>query len=568
MLALAACSPPAPNVSKPIAARQSLQDHCKNAIGDPRIEELGDGVWIAIGYDLNNTILIQTPAGSVIVDPGLSPKRAAQIREAFGERVSAPIAAIVYTHSHIDHINAAGVWAEPETEIWATDAFRDHFVKQYGLYQRTESRRGARQFGQGLDDADVPCSALGKKIDIDDVRKTQVRMPTQTFSGSVVVDFGGRKLELVEAHGETDDQLFVWIPDAEVLLPGDNYYHAFPNLYTIRGTRPRPVGAWIASLDLMRRYDPAVLGPSHTLAIQGRDQVRTALRDYRDAIQWVRDDVVRQANEDADVDSIVAQTSLPPHLVDKPYLQELYGQVDWSARAIYGNDLGWFDGRPEALYPLPASEAAQREIVLMGGAAAVFAEARLALEKGDPRWALHLLAKLNQASATAAAGTNELAAATAAALREIAADVDNTNGRAYLLVAANEREGQGPKLQPAQPNDALLAELPVAMFLEIMATRLIPSKAMDIEEAVRFRFADTQENFTLTVRRGIGELVAGEPLPGTPEPLATITTDTLTWKRLAIQSESAPAALLSGRLKLAGSKTGFLLFIDRFDRRL
>jgi alkyl sulfatase BDS1-like metallo-beta-lactamase superfamily hydrolase len=45
--------------------------------------------------------------------------------------------------------------------------------------------------------------------------------------------------ELVEAHGETHDQLFIWLPRQRVLMPGDNYYRAFPNLYTIRGTTPR-----------------------------------------------------------------------------------------------------------------------------------------------------------------------------------------------------------------------------------------------------------------------------------------------------------------------------------------
>lgn len=566
-LALAVCTTSAPTTTlKPAATRHDLQAHCKNAIGEPRIEELGDGVWIAIGYDLNNTILIRTPAGSVVVDPGLSPSRAQKIRAAFGERVVLPITAIIYTHSHIDHINAAGVWAEEKTNIWATDAFRDHFIKQYGIYQKVEAKRGSRQFGFGLSDNDAPCSALGLRIDYAEVRQTQIRLPTHTFSGSVTIDFGGRKIELVEAHGETDDQLFVWIPDTEVLLPGDNFYQAFPNLYTIRGTRPRPVGEWIASLDKMRAYDPVALGPSHTLALKGREQIRRQLTDYRDAIQWVKDEVVRRANSGADIDSIVANVALPPHLSNKPYLLELYGQVDWSARAIYSNDLGWFDGRAEALYPLAASEAARREIAAMGGAAKVFDTARQALQNNDPQWSLHLLSKLRQAETDLDKAA--WAAATAGALRAIAANVDNSNGRSYLLVSANELEGNGPDLTPVTPPDTLLRELPTRMFLEIMASRLLPAESLNTHESVRFEFSDSGELYFLTIRNGIAELVSGQALPGTPEPLATVKTDTLTWKRLAVKAENAPAALISGRLKIAGSKTGFLKFIDRFDRSL
>jgi alkyl sulfatase BDS1-like metallo-beta-lactamase superfamily hydrolase len=50
---------------------------------------------------------------------------------------------------------------------------------------------------------------------------------------------GGLTFLLKEAHGETHDQLFVWIPEKKALLPGDNYYESFPNLYSIRGTSPR-----------------------------------------------------------------------------------------------------------------------------------------------------------------------------------------------------------------------------------------------------------------------------------------------------------------------------------------
>jgi alkyl sulfatase BDS1-like metallo-beta-lactamase superfamily hydrolase len=44
-----------------------------------------------------------------------------------------------------------------------------------------------------------------------------------------------------------------------VLVSGDNYYHAFPNLYAIRGTTTRDVLSWVASLDAMRALRPEFL---------------------------------------------------------------------------------------------------------------------------------------------------------------------------------------------------------------------------------------------------------------------------------------------------------------------
>lgn len=131
--------------------------------------------------------------------------------------------------------------------------------------------------------SELPCSGLGRKADIDlTVRTMAFLLPTDTFRDrtsfkvrttvthafhergcwptqptgmhsdckktEIVCNLasssqaGGLTFELVEAHGETHDQLFVYIPEKRTLLPGDNYYQSFPNLYSIRGTSPRCVG--------------------------------------------------------------------------------------------------------------------------------------------------------------------------------------------------------------------------------------------------------------------------------------------------------------------------------------
>ncbi|MEZ4429451.1 MAG: alkyl sulfatase dimerization domain-containing protein [Nannocystaceae bacterium] len=545
----------------------TLTKHCQEIVGAPRIERVTDDVWVARGYDLANTILIRTPAGNVVVDAGMTPARAARARADLLSYSPGPTRALIYTHSHIDHVGGASEWVEPNTEIWATAAFEEHFVKQYGLFMAAEARRGARQMGREVPDAVLPCSALGRRVDIEGAARSGVRMPNREFTGAQSLNFGGVKIELVEAHGETDDQLFVWLPDRGVLLAGDNYYHAFPNLYTIRGTRPRPVDAWIASLDAMRRRAPEHLVPSHTGPIRGRAAVLEALTDYRDAIAWVRDELVRAANAGEPLDDAVTRIGLPPHLAHKPYLQELYGQVDWSARAIYGNELGWFDGDPTRLYPLPRREAARREVALMGGDQVVLQRAVAAREAGEARWSVHLLAALRDGHRDGdAVGRAAIEDELATSLEAVAAGVHNTNGRAYLLQSARElRDGPPPPIKP-ELDDTLLAGIPVVRFLSIMATRLLPERALDVHEAVAFRFSDTDERYTMTVRRGVAELIAGAPLPGTPAPVATVITDTLTWKRLAMKIETAAAAITAGRLKIEGSKTGFVGFIRRFDR--
>lgn len=565
VILLTACSfsrkpVPQPVVSPPL----ELSQHCDEVIGAPQVEELAPGVWIARGYDLANTILIASDEGHVIIDAGMSPARAQPVREALLAEAPGSIRAVVYTHSHIDHIGGASVWLEEGTEIWATESFVEHVVKQYGRFQRAEAARGRRQFGMHVPEASLPCSAIGARVDIHAALESGFRMPTHTFSGTARLEVGGRSIELVEAHGETHDQLFVWLPEERVLMPGDNYYHTFPNLYTIRGTAPRPIDSWIRSLDQMRAYEPEVLAPAHTYPVRGSEEIQRRLRDYRDAIQWIRDDVVRLATAGKGIEEIVASVRLPAHLAEQPYLAELYGQVDWSVRAIYSNELGWFDGDAVGLYTHPATETARREVLAMGGATTVFEQAVSARATGDPRWAVHLLAKVRSSGLPVEGRSinEELAAA----LRDTAADVTNTNGRAYLLESAHELIHGATRSSAATFDDPLLAGVPLYTIFDVMSGRLFAQSALDVHESVVWNFPETGERFVMTIRNGVAELVVGDALPGTPEPLAVVTADPMTWRRLATQSQNPLTALASGGLRIEGSQLGFLRFVNRFDR--
>jgi len=463
---------------------------------------------------------------------------------------------VIYTHSHIDHVGGAEAWVEEGTRIWATQDFADHFFKQYGTFLPVEAARAQRQFGRDVPLSELPCSALGRRVDLEGTLRNGARMPTDVFTGDHMLDVGGVRIALVEAHGETHDQLFVWLPEERVLLPGDNWYRSFPNLYTIRGSQPRPVDDWIESLDAMRRLAPEVLVPSHSGPVRGSEAVQEALRNYRDGIQWVRDAVVRGANAGEDVDTLAEGIGLPPHLAAEPALVELYGQIDWSVRAIYGNALGWFDGRASALYPLPRREQAARTIAAMGGAQKVREAARTA---DDPRWAIHLLSLLE-------ATDEDVSEPMARAYEEVAETVYNTNGRGYLLRSAEERRTGLSSLGEPEWAEEFVDAVPVELIFNSLAARLKPDASLDVHESVIVRFPDDQ--FVLTVRRGVAEVVRGAPLSGTPEPVAVAVTDVATWRRLALQLDQPAAAIASGRLEIEGTLLGFSRFMGRFERGL
>lgn len=565
---LSACgTPEGQQMKEPLSTPHPLKTQCA-LIGVPRIEKISEHVWAAIGYDLANEILVHTPEGNVIIDPLMSPKRGeAAKRDLIASAPGGPVKAIIYTHSHIDHIGGASLWMEDGPPIWATDSFQEHFYKQYQVFLPIENIRGRRQFGEHATLEDLPCNGIGRRADIQaSLKGAGIRLPTRTFSGSKTLAMGGVSITLIEAPGETDDQLIVWIPQDKTLIAADNFYWSFPNLYTIRGTRPRPVDQWIKSIDTMRRLRPEHLLPCHTVPIHGEQEIQTALTNYRDAIQWVRDEVIRGANKGYDLDTIAESIKLPPHLAGLPYTMEFYGQVDWSAKGIYTSNLGWFDGRADKLYPMNAKEAARREITLMGGPEKVMQLADAALQQDDARWSIHLLAKLVDSGMATGDMKKVLDERLAISYEKLASALSNLNGRGYLLESAYELRHGLEKPSPAKLDESLVAKVPLEIIFSIMASRLIPEKAMDVHETVHFVFPDENKRFIVTIRKGIAEVVEGEPLAVTPDPVAVLTADPLTFRRMAMKITSPVAAFMSGKIKVQGSWPRFLIWFGRFGR--
>jgi alkyl sulfatase BDS1-like metallo-beta-lactamase superfamily hydrolase len=257
--------------------------------------------------------------------------------------------------------------------------------------------------------------------------------PTRTFSGDQEsLTIVGIRLQLLHTPGETRENIAVWLPDKRVLMTGDDFYRAFPNLYPIRGGRLRPPEPWIASLGKMLALQAEHLVPGHTRPITGAVNVRAALTAYRDAIQSVLVQTLAGMQKGERPDELVEHVKLPPQLADNPYLQEFYGSVAWSVRAIYAERLGWFDGNATHLFPLTVRERAAKVIELAGGSEQVLARARAALAAREFQWA----AELADYALAVDSGNGDAKRVKAQALTELGERQINANARNYYLSAA------------------------------------------------------------------------------------------------------------------------------------
>src|SRR5262249_23809014 len=201
--------------------------------------------------------------------------------------------------------------------------------------------------------------------------------PTRTFADKLDITIAGVAMKLVHVPSEASDEIAVFLPEMKILFSAEVIpAQTFPTLHPLRGEAYRDPVDWYQSIDTLRRFRAAAMVPSHGLPVLGADHVEEALRNYRDAIQYVHDQTVRDMNRGLTADELVDVVRLPPHLANfRPWMLEFFGTVSQAVRAIYQGYLGWFEGDPITLAPIQRKERSRREVELMGGRGPVLAAA-------------------------------------------------------------------------------------------------------------------------------------------------------------------------------------------------
>jgi alkyl sulfatase BDS1-like metallo-beta-lactamase superfamily hydrolase len=399
-----------------------------------------DNVYHAVGFDGSNAAMIVGTDGVVIVDTLRATEAAEAVVKEFRKITDKPVKAIIYTHSHEDHTGGAAVFAgQDKPDIYARENFgRD--VDEGSPVAGIIMRRGVRMFGRDLPDKDITIRGVAPgKTPTGGAGKG--KLPPNKFLSvdRTTISVAGMTLELVTAPGETDDQLYIWYPEKKVLFCGDNYYKAFPNLYTIRGTMYRDVRVWATSLDKMSKEGAEYLVTGHTRPVFGKTEVKEAIEGYRDAIRSVFDQTVQGINRGLTPDELADTVKLPPHLASKPFLQEMYGTVPFAVRAIFAGYLGWFDGNPTSLIPLSPKAEAQRIADLAGGEENLMNQLRKSAGQSDWQWACQLA---DYVMALNGKFISEARQIKARALRELGENQSNPPSRNYYLSSSIDLEKQ------------------------------------------------------------------------------------------------------------------------------
>ena len=363
----------------------------QNAEFIPEIIKLNEKVYVAVGYDGSNASMVVGEKGVVIIDALRALGAAEKVAEEFRNITDKPVEALIYTHGHLDHTGgtSAFVGNNKDVKIIAREGFKDE-LQEHSPVEPILKQRNIRQFGRDLPANEIINRGVAPGTTPTDRAGKGYLPPNLTFQDSITLNLAGIDIELHAADGETNDELFVWIPDSKTLFTGDNYYKSFPNLYAIRGSQYRDVKSWGESIQKMSTYPVEFLVPGHTRPVSGKKLVHDNLTNYATAILSVYQQTIDAMNKGYTLQQTVDTVKLADSPIDQPNLQEFYGSVPWGVRSIFLHYVGWFDGNPTNLYPLSSSQEAKHMVELAGGEVKMLQQLNRALEQGDYQWGLEL----------------------------------------------------------------------------------------------------------------------------------------------------------------------------------
>ena len=548
------------DINIPITSEvESLVEHTKEF--EKKVlsyETPGGRIHFAIGFGIANSIMVEGKNGNVIIDAAASVYEAEQIYSLFSKKNNNPIRAIIYTHNHGDHTFGAAYYVksqEVKPQIIAHED-TDYYVQRImGILNPIITSRSTRMFGTSLPEEEVINVGIGPNLSVSKSPTGYVK-PDTTFSDTLKLNIEGIEFELYHAPGETNDQIFIWLPKHKALMPGDNIYKTFPNLSTIRGTTHRDVKGWIDSIDHMKTFEPEYLFPSHTKPILGKETIKNALDIYRDAIQYIHDQTIRLMNQGLYPDEIADIIQLPDELANSPYLYEFYGTVRWSVKSIFNGYLGWFSGNPAELDPLSRKDKALRISSLAGGDDRLLEQLHLAVKNKDMQWALELSDYLISLDLF----TDEVKELRIEALIYEGSRSSNPNKRNYFLTSAFELNGSIRETSLLdRTSEDLLHQISIHTLFDVLSTRYNPEGEYTNNYKVCFSFASGVTK-NITLRNKVA--VVSDNLEENCN--LKITSEDIEFKKTLTGLSNPVSQITTGDLIVDGSSTEFLKFLTKF----
>lgn len=466
-----------------------------------------EGIYQVRGFDLSNMTIVEGRQGIVVIDPLISAECAAAALALYRQhRGNRRVAALIYSHSHVDHFGGARGVLPPEgpdpIPIVAPEHFLEEAVSENIYAGPAMSRRAAYMYGDRLvrgADGHIGCG-LGLRTS----RGSTDLIPPNVYiqrTGEEHV-FDGVKIVFQMVPGtEAPAEVNMYFPDHRTLCISECATHCMHNIITLRGALVRDAKAWSKYLDetLVLFGDRSdILFSSHHWPTWGQEKLIQMVSEQRDLYAYMHDQTCRMMNLGLTGSQIAERIRLPTSLQRAWHVQGYYGSLSHNVKAIYQRYMTWFDGNPAHLWQHPPEEEAKRYVECMGGVDNVVRKAQGFSEKGDLRFAATLLDH-----ALFADPTPQVKTALASVYEKLGHGAENATWRNFYLTRAQDlREptkdlrGQKTKSQELNPL------LSVDQWLDGLSIQLDGARADGESLTMDILVVDEKRRWRVTLSNG------------------------------------------------------------------
>ena len=531
--------------------------------------EVVPGVYQVRGADLSNMTIVEADGGLHIYDPLISMETAKYALDLYYQhRPKVPVKAVFFTHSHVDHFGGvAGVASQEDVsngkiKIYAPEGFLDHAIEENIFSVLSMSRRASYMYGNVLPPDEK--GQIGAGLGVTTSTGTPgVYAPTDIIKETGekhVID--GVEYEFIMAPGsEAPSEMMWYLPKFKMINTAEDAVHTMHNLYTLRGAKTRDASKWPLYLNqVLQGYgETEVAIGMHHWPVWGNERVKEHIKSQRDTYKYMHDQTLHHANMGATINELPELIDMPTSLVNQWGTHGYYGSMSHNVRAVYNYYLGYFDGNPANLNPLPPVESSKKYIDLMGGAKKVMAAGQSAYDAGEYRWAAELLNHLIFANPELQDAKN----LQADVLEQMGYQAESGPWRNFYLAGAFElRNGIKKNSTAKTSSPQIIANMSMELIFGYMGIQLDAEKAAGKKITLNWILTDVDEKYTLFLENSV---LNYWPNSEVPEADATILMERTTLDDFLLGKIKIEDAIKTGKIQIKGDLKQFTTVLSCLD---
>ncbi len=530
--------------------------------------EVTPGLYQVRSFDIANMTIIAGNTGWVIIDPLTSSESSAAAlalaNKHLGER---PVTAVIHTHSHADHFaGVLGVITQEDATsgrvpVVAPLDFVEESLNENVLAGNVMNRRATYMYGNLLKPGPrgFVSTGLGAALSMGSTGFVVPNDFVKTTGEIRILD--GIEFEFQMTMGtEAPAEFVFYLPKFKALCMSEITSHHLHNIYTPRGAQVRDALAWAAQIDeSMQLFGDKleIQFASHHWPIWGREEACEYMIKQRDLYKFIHDQTLRLANTGFNKEEIAERVRLPDDLGLEFSNRDYYGTVHHNSRAVYVKYLGYFDGNPATLYPLPPTEVGKRYVEFMGGADSVVEKAQNSYTSGDYRWVAEVLNHVVMSDAEHVSARALLADT----YEQLGYQSESAPWRNFYLCGALElREGL-PEGSPFKASEGIARGMPLENLFRLMAVRVIPEAVDGIDMKINFKMTDLNQDWLLSIENAV---LNAWPDRQTDQPAATIAAASVDIKMMFLGLVSAMDLIANDKLVVTGDVSALAAMNDWF----